>query len=342
MRKLVGVFILVLVLCSQTALAGYQVECRADTILVRLQPGDPGKAFKAEDFQKVISPEFQAQLDSVNIFQRRLVVEVSNDPTLWKFWQFAQSDPQYAGLDFESLNLVFDAAVNYARRQNTVNQILAWIGVNQDAIIADRPIRRGQCFIKIYGAKLLPYQEQNMVKPEVARAATDTTVINNYNYNYHVAPGLAFGLHGGMSYVMKPHATYSLPFTLDISLLYRQRLMVQAYGLNSLFLRKDRDTALGQLSTFDQGGGLLIGTRLQNPLWLTVGYFNQETVLDEVQAGKNVNYFRGFEGGVQLIKKRYILSATVLYGHRQDLGNTLTTDLGARIALTVGNIWGVK
>lgn len=334
-----------LVLGSQAAWAEYQVECQADTLVIRLQPGDPGKAFRSEDFRQLITPEFQAQLDSVNIFQKRLVVEVSNDPTLWKFWQFVQNDPSYAGLDFESLNLMFDAATNYARRQSTVNQILAWIGVGQDVIIADRPIRRGQCFIKIYTAKLLPYQQSNLVTPELARANTDTTVVNNYQYNYYVGPGWGLGLHAGMSYAIRPQAKYSLPFTLDISLYYQQKLMLQAYGLHSLFLQRERDTALSheELTTFDQGGGLLLGAKLQGPVWLVVGYFNQETVLAEgEQAGDNTDYFRGAEFGVQVARKNLILSATGLYGHRQILGSELTTDFGARLALSFGHTWGVK
>lgn len=175
---------------------------------VSINTGKPSnKSLAADDFQKAMTPEFRELIRSVNTYERRLVVEVSNDPTLWKFWGFIQKDPEYAGLDFESLNLIFDAAVNYGRRQYVVNDILAWIGVGQDAIIADRPIRRGQCFIKIYGAELLPYQQTKLVTPEVARAASDTTVVNHYYYTTVVQDhdfSIGFGLESVLVHSGEP------------------------------------------------------------------------------------------------------------------------------------------
>ncbi len=326
------VLIFLLLLLAGQVLAK-PVECDNNSLRVNLMPGDVGQTLTRDDFRG-LSVDFVAMIDSVNANKSRLVVEVSNDPTKWKLLRLMAQDPRYKGVNFETMNLVFDGALNVARRQ-VADQFLSWIGVSPDAIIDYRPMRDGkQSFIEIYSAPLLPYQQPRIVERIVEKPAPSSS--SSSGFQMPKLPKFGLAVHLGATSTIEgnvaPMATLSL--RIDGS-------VVQAYGFHSLLFPREEDFLSKGSDVYDQGVGLLVGKQLSQKIWLIAGYQRQEIVLDDQsdQSGKNISWFQGGEGGLMLRGDDYFVTLTGLYGHKkvwsQTWDQTLETDAGVRLAVAV-------
>jgi hypothetical protein len=326
------VLIFLLLLLAGQALAK-SVECDDHSLRINLMPGEVGQTLTQDNFHG-LPAAFMAMVDSANANQCRIVVEVSNDPTKWKTLRLMAQDPRYKGVNFETMNLVFDGALNVARRQ-AADQFLNWIGVSSDAIIDYRPMRDDEkCFIKVYSAPLLSYQQPRIVERIVEKPMAS----NNSSSNFQMPKLPKFGLavHLGATSTIDgnvaPMGTVSL--RIDGSL-------VQAYGFHTLFFPREEDFLEKDSDVYDQGIGLLVGKQLSQKIWLIAGYQRQEIVLDDQsdQSGKNILWFQGGEGGLMLRGDDYFVTLTGLYGHKkvwsQTWDQTLETDMGARLAVGI-------
>lgn len=326
------VLVFLLLLLAGQALAK-PVECDKHSLRINLMPGEVGQTLTQDKFRD-LHPGFMAMVDSANANQCRLVVEVSNDPTKWKLLRLMAQDSRYQGVNFETMNLVFDGALNVARRQAT-DQFLSWIGVSQDAIVDYRPMRDGKkCFVEIYSAPLLPYQQPRVIERIVEKPAPS----NNSSASFQLPKLPKFGLavHLGATSTIDGNFAPMAALTLRID-----GSLVQAYGLHSLIFSREEDFLAKGRDVYDQGAGLLAGKQLSQKIWLIAGYQRQEIVLDDHsdQSGKNISWFQGGEGGLMLRGDDYLITLTGLYGHRKEWSptwdQTLDTDAGVRLAVAV-------
>ena len=324
------VLIFLLLLLASQALAK-PVECDNNSLRITLMSGEVGETLTEDNFRG-LSAGFMAMVDSANVNQCRIVVEVSNDRTKWKILRLMAQDSRYKGVNFETMNLVFDGALNVARRQ-VADQFLNWLGVSPDAIIGYRPLRDDeQCFVRIYSAPLLPYQQPRVVERVIEKPAPS----NNLSSSFQLPqlPKLGLMLHLGATSTWKNAAPMAA-----LSLRHKDSL-VQAYGLYSLFFPREQN-ALGQdREVYDQGAGLLLGQRIGEQLWLLAGAERQEIVLDDRsdQSGKNILWFQGGELGLMWLGDNHFVSLTGLYGHKKEWSPTWdqTLDTDAIVRLAVG------
>lgn len=324
------VLIFLLLLLAGQALA-QPVECDDHSLRINLMPSAVGNTLTKDDFRD-LPAGFMAVVDSVNANQCRLVVEVSNDSTKWRMLRIMAQDHRYKGVDFKTMNLVFDAALNIARRQ-AVEPILFWLGVSPNAIVDYRPLRdEEKCFVKIYSAPLLPYQQPRVIERIVEKPAAPFVLPN---FQMPKLPKLGLALHLGATSTWKnvvPMATLSLRYNNSV---------VQAYGFHSLFLPREQNALGENRDVYDQGVGLLVGKQIGRPLWLMVGYERQETVLDDQsdQSGRNIFWFQGGELGLMWLGDNHFVTLTGLYGHRKEWSptwdQTLTTDVGLRLSVAL-------
>lgn len=324
-RFVVTLMVLVLILAGQVV-AG-PVTCVGDTLVVRLEPGDPGMELKSSDFGG-LSPAFQAAVDSANAYRCRLLVEVSNDSTKWRLLRILRQDPNFSSLNYPRLNLVLDAALNYARRQKVI-QILSWVGVSSDALVDDRPMRDKTCFLRIYPAPLLPYQQQPVrVLEKIVPEVKTTTIVERG------VPSLAMRAHFGLTTTGEHFSPLAA-----VSLNWREASLC-AYGLHSLWLRYDREVYGIDQSSYDQGAGLLMGLRIGRQLLLSGGYHHEESVL--ATNGCNSRWYRGGQLGLTYEIGGVPISASVfcLYGQVKDAGE-FQDEFSARAAL-VYKFWEVR
>lgn len=312
------------------------VECDSQSLRISLMPGEVGN-LTADDFHG-LPASFTAMIDSVNANKSRLVVEVSNDPTKWRLLRLMERDPRYRGVNFEVMNLVFDGALNLARRQ-VVEQFLVWLGVSSDAIVEYRPLRDyEQCFVKIYSAPLLSYQQPRVVE----RVIVEKPVPFVPQFEMPQLPKLGLALHLGATSTWTRKSAAPMA---ALSLRYRDS-MVQAYGLHSLFFPR-QEKFLGQdREVYDQGVGLLLGQQIGRQLWLLAGCQRQEVVLDDNsdQSGRNILWFQGGELGLMWLGDNHFVSLTGLYGHRKewnsDWKQELETNTAVRLAVGVRFLGG--
>ncbi len=324
------VLIFLLLLLAGQALA-QPVEYNDHSLRINLIPSAVGNTLTKDDFRDV-SKGFRAVVDSVNANQCRLVVEVSNDSTKWRMLRIMAQDYRYNGVDFKTMNLVFDAALNVARRQ-AVEPILFWLGVSPNAIVDYRPLRdEEKCFVKIYSAPLLPYQQPRVIERIVEKPAAPFVFPN---FQMPKLPKLGLALHLGVTSTWEnvaPMAALSLRFNNSV---------VQAYGFHSLFLPREQNALGENRDIYDQGVGLLVGKQIGRPLWLMVGYERQEIVLDDQgdQSGRNIFWFQGGELGLMWLGDNHFVTLTGLYGHRKEWSptwdQTLTTDVGLRLSVAL-------
>ena len=328
-RVLVGIFLWLALLAGQ-ALA-QPVECDNHSLRINLMPGEVGQTLTQDNFRG-LSADFMAMIDSVNANKSRLVVEVSNDSTKWRMLRLMAQDSRYKGVDFKTMNLVFDAALNVARRQ-AVEQFLVWLGVSPNAIIEYRPMRdEKRCFVEMRSAPLLAYQQLRIVERPAEKSVAPFVLPK---FVMPKLPKLGLALHGGVTSTWEnvaPMATLSLRYNNSV---------VQAYGFYSLFVPRE-EKALGQdREVYDQGVGLLVGQQIGRPLWLMIGYERQEIVLDDRgdQSSKNIFWFQGGELGLMWLDDNHFVTLTGLYGHRKewrsDWSQILETDAGVRLAVGV-------
>lgn len=310
------------------------VECDSSSLRITLMPGEVGNALTADDFRD-LHPGFMAMVDSANANQCRLVVEVSNDPTKWKLLRLMSQDPRYKGVNFEAMNLVFDGALNLARRQ-VVEQVLSWINVSPEAIVEYRPLRDDECFIRICSAPLLPYQQPRTIE----RVIVEKPVPFVPQLEMPQLPKLGLTLHLGATSTWRNAAPMAA-----LSLRYKDS-MVQAYGFHSLFFPREQNALGGKRDVYDQGVGLLLGQQIGRQLWLLAGCERQEVVLDDRgdQSGKNIFWFQGGELGLMWLGDNHFISLTGLYGHRKewnsDWNQALETDAGVRLAVGIRFLGG--
>lgn len=326
------ILVFLLLMLAGQALAK-PVEHDDRSLRVNLMPGDVGQTLTQDDFRG-LSTGFMAVVDSANANQCRIVVEVSNDPTKWKILRLMSQDPRYQGVNFETMNLVFDGALNVARRQ-VVDQLLIWIGVSPEAEIEYRPMRDDDtCFIKIHSAPLRPSQQSRIVERIVEKPAESSS--SSPSFQMPKLPKFGLAVHLGATSTIDgnvaPMGTLSL--RIDGSL-------VQVYGFQSLFFPREEDFLRKNSSVYDQGVGLLVGKQLSQKIWLVAGYQRQEIVLDDRsnQSGRNISWFQGGEAGLMLRGDDYFVTLTGLYGHRKewlpDWSHTLETDAGVRLSVAL-------
>lgn len=326
------VLIFLMLLLAGQALAK-PVECSDRSLRINLMSGEVGQTLTQDNFRG-LPAGFMAMVDSANANQCRLVVEVSNDPTKWKTLRLMAQDPRYKGVNFETMNLVFDGALNVARRQ-AADQFLNWIGVSSDAIIDYRPMRDDEkCFIKVYSAPLLSYQQPRIVERIIEKPAESSS--SSPSFQMPKLPKFGLAGHAGATSTINgnvaPMGTVSL--RIDDSI-------VQVYGFHSLFFPREEDFLRKNSDVYDWGVGALLGKQLSQKIWLVAGYGRQEIVLDDQsdQSGKNISWFQGGEAGFMLREDDYFVTLTGLYGHRKewlsDWSHTLETDAGVRLAVAV-------
>lgn len=328
--KRVLVFLLLL-LASQVL--AKPVECDNSSLRINLMPGEVGQTLTQDNFRGLCTG-FMAMVDSANANECRIVVEVSNDPTKWKMLRLMAQDLRYQGVNFETMNLVFDGALNVARRQ-AADQFLNWIGVSPDAIIDYRPMRDDkQCFVEIYSAPLLPYQQPRIVERIVEKPALSSSL--SPSFQMPRLPKFGLAVHLGATSTIDGNVAPMATLTLRID-----GSLVQAYGFHSLLFPREEDFLAKGRDVYDQGVGLLAGKQLSQKIWLIAGYQRQEIVLDDQsdQSGRNISWFQGGEGGLMIRGDDYFVTLTGLYGHRKewlaDWSHTLETNAGVRLAVAV-------
>lgn len=308
---------------------------------ISLQPGEVGTTLTKDNFRG-LPDGFIAMIDSVNANQCRLVVGVSNDPTKWKMLRLMAQDQHYSGVNFETMNLVFDGALNVARRQ-AVEEVLVWIGVSSNAIIEYRPMRdEEECFVEIYSAPLLPYQEPRVVERVVERIVEQPAApFVLPKFELPKLPKLGLALHLGVTSTWESAAPMAA-----LSLRYKES-MIHVYGLHSLFLPREQNFVGKDRDAYDQGFGVLVGTQVSELLWLLAGYERQEIVLDDgsYQSGRNVLWFQGGEAGLMWLCDNHFVTLTGLYGHRKQWSpswdQTLETDVGVRLSVGLRFLGGI-
>ncbi len=324
------VLVFLLLLLAGQALAK-PVECDDHSLRINLMPGEVGQTLTQDNFRG-LPAVFMAMVDSANANQCRIVVEVSNDPTKWKMLRLMAQDPRYKGVNFETMNLVFDGALNVARRQVT-DQFLNWIGVSPDAIIDYRPMRDGrQCFVEIYSVPLLPYQQPRVVERIIEKSAPSNNSLASFQLPKLPKFGLA--VHLGATSTLDGNVAPMAALTLRID-----GSLVQVYGFQSLLFPREEDFLVKGCDVYDQGVGLLAGKQISQKIWLIAGYGRQEIVLDDHsdQSGRNISWFQGGEAGLLLRGDDYFLTLTGLYGHHKEWSpswdQTLETDAGVRLSV---------
>jgi hypothetical protein len=326
------VLIFLLLLLAGQSLAK-PVECDSRSLRINLMPGEVGQTLTQDNFRS-LPTGFMAMVDSANVNQCRIVVEVSNDPTKWKMLRLMSQDSRYKGVNFETMNLVFDGALNVARRQ-AADQFLNWIGVSPDAIIDYRPMRDGkQCFVEVYSAPLLPYQQPRIVERIVEKPAESSS--SSPSFQMPKLPKFGLAAHLGATSTIDGKVAPMATLTLRID-----GSLVQVYGFQSLLFPREEDFLEKGSDVYDQGVGLLAGKQLSQKIWLIAGYERQEILLDDQsdQSGKNISWFQGGEAGLMLRGDDYFVTLTGLYGHKkvwsQTWDQTLETDMGARLAVGI-------
>ena len=203
-----------------------------------------------------------------------------------------------------------------------------------------------------------PYQTQLFYDDElVSKTNIDTTYtvesIGEHNFQLMVVDALgdtvivdqkikglksnwALGTYAGLS-----STRYTVASMASAAIYYREQVMLRGHGVHSLFLRKDRDYFGKYEPTFERAWGVTVGYKCLRPFWLTLGWHSEENILDaNEEAGDNLSWLDAGELGISYIAKNWSFNLAGTYGHEKDYDNELTTTLGVRFAVMVGNTWG--
>jgi len=325
------VVVLLLGLGTQTLAADYYVESRADTVTVHLKSGLTGITIEPDKVR--LSDEFRRWITLANKGEAYINVVVSNDSTKWAVLQILEQDSKFGPVDFDELNLNFDT-LSKGGRETAADQILSYAGLKPEAIINWRFQRDDTCYFKMYGVSIKKAKES-------APSVDMTALLGEVNKRMDELSAAAsrvwtLGLYGGLA-----SARHTVAPIGAATLYYQQKIMLQGSGVHSLFLRQDRDYFGSDEPTFERGWGVAAGYKVVDPLWLSLGWYSEENILDDGQeAGKNLSWLDAGELGLSYRQKEIVLHVGLTYGHEKDYDKELTTNFGVRFAVMVGNTWG--